>query len=661
MKIIKKSLALFMVVSMMAVIIFNKENVSSTKVYGANTPTNGTMFQYFEWEMKVSGNLWTKVAEDAAHLSNVGFTSVWLPPAYKGASGGYSSGYDPYDLYDLGEFDQKGTKETKYGSNVEYLNAINKLHANGILVYADIVLNHKMGADSTESVKAYIDAGDNRNYQISGPHTINAWTKFTFPGRGNKYSSFKWNASYFDGVDDYGKIYRFNGKNWDWTVDNENGNYDYLMGADLDMGNQALVTELKNWGVWYTNTAKLDGFRLDAVKHIKFEFFSEWLSAVRSRTGKELFTVGEYYSFDVGKLNDYINKTGGVMSLFDFPLRNNFNSASHSGYGGGGFDMSKLFANTLVASNPTHAVTYVENHDLQPGREGEGMLQWFKPMAYTAILTREGGYPCVFYGDYYGSSFSSQYPISPMKNIIDKLMKARTECAYGTQHDYLDDHNVVGWTREGISQRPNSGLAALITDGDGGSKRMYVGTKNAGEEWYDITGNIAQTVKIGSDGYATFKVNGGSCSVWVNKAVKVTASNNNTTQTTTASNVSGNTTSNNNGQGTSSNQNTTYNNSESNNDAITKTTALGDEETTTKKDSDEKDPNQDTEETTTAGNDSEGIVTMDWQNDETTDADGENKSGNGNGGVVGIVIGISVGLSATAGGVGYFLTKRKKK
>ena len=44
--------------------------------------------------------------------------------AYKGARGINDVGYSVYDLYDLGEFNQKGTVETKYGSKDEYLSAI---------------------------------------------------------------------------------------------------------------------------------------------------------------------------------------------------------------------------------------------------------------------------------------------------------------------------------------------------------------------------------------------------------------------------------------------------------------------------------------------------------------------------------------------------------
>ena len=98
-----------------------------------------------------------------------------------------------------------------------------------------------------------------------------------------------------------------------YHFDGENGNYDYLMYADLDMNHPEVVSELKNWAKWYVDFTGVDGFRMDAVKHIKFDFFSDWLGYVRWATGKELFTVGEYWNYDVGKLNNFINASGGCM------------------------------------------------------------------------------------------------------------------------------------------------------------------------------------------------------------------------------------------------------------------------------------------------------------------------------------------------------------
>ena len=77
---------------------------------------NGTMIQFFHWYSDGNGQLYDQIKNSADYLNELGISSVWFPPAYKGAGGGYSVGYDPYDLFDLGEFDQKGTVPTKYGT-----------------------------------------------------------------------------------------------------------------------------------------------------------------------------------------------------------------------------------------------------------------------------------------------------------------------------------------------------------------------------------------------------------------------------------------------------------------------------------------------------------------------------------------------------------------
>lgn len=91
---------------------------------------------------------------------------VWLPPAYKGSGGKQDVGYGAYDLYDLGEFDQKGNIETKYGTKDEYLKAIEILYQQHLFVFADIVLNQRLGGDETEQVKADMVVRENRNQEI---------------------------------------------------------------------------------------------------------------------------------------------------------------------------------------------------------------------------------------------------------------------------------------------------------------------------------------------------------------------------------------------------------------------------------------------------------------------------------------------------------------
>ena len=79
----------------------------------------GTILQYFHWYLPPDGSLWKQIKTEAPRLKELGFTTIWLPPAYKGSTGGLSQGYNPYDLYDLGEFDQKDRYErsTEPGKN----------------------------------------------------------------------------------------------------------------------------------------------------------------------------------------------------------------------------------------------------------------------------------------------------------------------------------------------------------------------------------------------------------------------------------------------------------------------------------------------------------------------------------------------------------------
>ena len=140
---------------------------------------NKTMMQDFEWYLKPDASHWKRVAKEAPVLKAAGITSVWLPPAYKGASGITDVGYAVYDLYDLGEFNQKSTIPTKYGTKDEYLEAVRTLQQNNIEVLADVVLGHRMGADEKERIFAYGYDENDRIVEIQGKKKITVWTKFT--------------------------------------------------------------------------------------------------------------------------------------------------------------------------------------------------------------------------------------------------------------------------------------------------------------------------------------------------------------------------------------------------------------------------------------------------------------------------------------------------
>ena len=485
---------------------------------------NGTMMQWFHWYVPADGHHWRRLKDEAQALAQAGFSALWLPPAYKGIGGCNDVGYGVYDLFDLGEFDQQGTVRTKYGTKDEYVAAVTTCREFGIHIYADVVFNHKMAADFEEVFDATPIDPNNRFQPTGSPRQIKSWTGYNFPGRQGKYSTMEWHWWHFDAIDynsldpNYPAVWLIRDKGFEDKVDLERGNYDYLMGCDLDIDHPEVQQELKYWGEWILDTTGVDGFRIDAIKHINGDFFNDWLDHLEAYVGKDLFCVGEYWTYDLGTLSWYAGNTGGRMNLFDAPLHHNFYKASKAG---GNYDMRQILDGTLMKEMPLLAVTLVENHDTQPLQALESLVEaWFKPLAYAFILLRAEGYPCVFYADYYGAHYKDRAPdgneyeicMDSHRWMIDRLMFARQHFAYGPQYDYLDHFNTIGWTRLGSNQHPQA-MAVIMSDGPAGSKWMEVGQPNC--TFIDITGHIQTPICTNHQGWAEFCCNGGSVSVWV--------------------------------------------------------------------------------------------------------------------------------------------------
>jgi alpha-amylase len=482
-----------------------------------NNP-KGVMFQYFEWNCKADGSLWRELAERAVEIKNLGTTAVWMPPAYKGMGGRNNTGYAPYDLYDLGEFDQKGTVATKYGTKDELLAAIKAVQDAGMDAYADVVLNHRMGGDELEEVEVVEVSNEDRNVVLSQPYKIKAYAKYTFPGRAGKYSDFKWNAEHFVafGYDDnqkgVSKIYRRADKNFSGEVSKEHGNFDYLMGASVDHYHPDVRKGEIEWAKWFIETTNVDGFRLDAVKHISSSFYMEFFKQLREHfKDRELFAVAEYWTGDMAELKGYIDRTQGMARMFDVPLHYKLFEASERGRD---FDLSKIFDNTLVKDNPLLAVTFVDNHDSQPGQSLQSWVQdWFKPLAYALVLLRHEGYPCLFYGDYFGSAgdCNGNNKITSHRKIMDDFIQARQKHCFGELHDYFDHPQCVGWLWTGEEGHPDV-LAVLMSTGDAGFKKMQTG--KARTTFRDLTGHWPEPVTTDANGDAEFRCPPGSVSVW---------------------------------------------------------------------------------------------------------------------------------------------------
>lgn len=467
-----------------------------------------TVLQGFEWYIEPEDKHWQTLETQVESLKKMGITTIWLPPAFKGHQGLYDSGYGVYDLYDLGEFDQKGSVPTKYGSKDEYLKLIQTMQKHDMRLIVDIVLNHRIGADATEVVHAHEVDFQNR-YNILESKDIEAWTVFNFENRKNKYSSFKWNQEHFKAVDfdvreNKKAIYLFTNKKWDIGVDDELFNYDYLMGADVDFKNEAVQDEMLQWLNWYHDLTQFNGVRLDAIKHIDSSFFKLALRKLREKD-HEIFAVGEYWSRDVKALNNYLMDVDFSMQLFDVPLHHNLADVSNNE----DYDLTTLYHGTLFATNPNHAMRFVDNHDTQIGQSLESWVQhWFKPHAYGFILLRDAGTSCVLSLDLYGNSKMS----IPKVEGLDKMILLRTHHMKGTFYDYMDEAQTIGWCYTG--DESGEGFVSLMNTGPRTMKRMFVGKFNSNSTYVDIF-NSDNVVKIDDEGIGYFMAQDKAYAVYV--------------------------------------------------------------------------------------------------------------------------------------------------
>ncbi|TCD69345.1 hypothetical protein EIP91_007901 [Steccherinum ochraceum] len=492
---------------------------------------NPLMIQFYTWEAKHPDMSWWKHFEtESAALAELGITQVWLPPPNK-AMVPHGQGYDAYDLWDLGEFDQKGTTATRWGSKDELLQAIATAKANGVEVLIDAVLNHKLGADRTETFQAVPVDPNHRLREIGPSREIEGWTAFDFAGRNGKYSTLKWTQEHFTGVDwDHRTksqgIYRIAGgshKGWSKWVDKQHDNYDYLLGIDIDHRHPEVRKDLLAWGSWVLETTGAMGFRLDAIKHMDRRFLLQFLKQAREvKDRHDLFAVAEYWSQSLELIKPYIRTFEGLVTFFDVPLHYNFHEASKAG---SQYDLRRILDGSILKFRPGDAVTFVDNHDcctsFTSTQIGQTLESWvgddFKLQAYALILLRQEGHPCVFYGDLYPNQECYNEKIA---SGLGSLILARKKVAYGAQTDYFQDKNCIGFVRQ-------SGCAVLISNaGDvAGSSvhtiRMNVGQGNGGKTYRPlfsqevITETPIEPITPSADGWGNFTCFPGKSQVWV--------------------------------------------------------------------------------------------------------------------------------------------------
>jgi len=406
----------------------------------------GVIMQAFFWDCPRLDNRefqwWDYVREQIPSLAKVGFTSLWLPPVHKAANwGGRSMGYDPYDYYDLGEFDQKDSIPTWFGTRAEFESLIETAHNYQLSLIADMVLNHNNGADAEE---------------LNPLINQSRWTLF------NPKS---------------GKFPR----NWECFHPNMYESWDEMTFGDmpdLSHRNPYVYAELLKLARWLIEDVGLDGFRYDFVKGYGANTITA-IQEYRYMRDGQLFVpygVAEFWD-NASAIEQWVEianiSNANPVDAFDFPLREMLKALCDQF----GFSLKTLPTwETVLQQQPQSAVTFVENHDLRD--EGRPIVN-DKLLAYSYILTHEG-YPCVFWQDY----FNYNLGLEGTPHGIAALVTAHEAYAGGNSEVLYVDDNLYIMQRSGYGEE--RGLIYVLNNrGDNWNGRL-VTTKFANASFQPV-------------------------------------------------------------------------------------------------------------------------------------------------------------------------------
>lgn len=270
------------------------------------------------------------------YLKEMGFTALWISPVVANQIRGYH-GYWTIDFYRTNE---------NFGSIEKLKELVTTAHAKGIKVIFDLVVNH-----------------------VSPVH----------PWVGD--------PKYDDWFHQRGAI-----NNWNDQQEIEEGSLANL--PDLDQSNPEVKKYLIEMAKWWIRETGIDGYRLDTVRHVAKEFWSDFAAEIKEEF-PNFYLIGEVWDGRAGYLAGY--QKAGLDGLVDFPLY---------------YAITDVFKNDQPASrlisiieechnlypNPYLMGTFIDNHDVPRFMDQLYDLPEERLKQALAFIMTYTGIPVVYYG-----------------------------------------------------------------------------------------------------------------------------------------------------------------------------------------------------------------------------------------------------------------------
>lgn len=310
------------------------------------------------------------------HLKDLGVGGVWLMPVMPSPS------YHKYDVTDYRDIDPE------YGTVEDFRNFVREAHARGIRVLIDLVINH------TGTAHPWFIAA--RSDKQSPYRSYYVWAR---------KDSIRRQIAKKTVTLDSDNITQWHAVDGDTTAEHY---YGFFWGGmpDLNMDHPAVRKEFTEIGRFWLDSMKVDGFRLDAARHIYPDeraadnhAFWIWFREEMQRIKPDVYLVGEVWS-DARTVAPYLK---GLPALFNFDMGYAITRTVNAGKDTAGLIAG--YQRILDFYNKQSAefidAVFLRNHDQHrvlselAGDEGKMRLA-------TSILMTLPGTPYIYYGEEIG-------------------------------------------------------------------------------------------------------------------------------------------------------------------------------------------------------------------------------------------------------------------
>ncbi|MEU8891026.1 pullulanase-type alpha-1,6-glucosidase [Streptomyces sp. NPDC048442] len=375
------------------------------------------------------------------YIKGLGTTAIWMAPIFKnkpvqGAGKDASAGYHGYWITDFTQVDPH------FGTNADLETLIDKAHAKGMKVFFDVITNHTADTvDHAEKKYGYRPKGaypyldksgrpfDDRAGVKSGQVDGDSFPYTPVPRAGERKTPAWLNNPL---------MYHNRG---DSTFAGESAEYGDFSGLDDLWTERPEVVDgmAKIYQKWVRDF-DIDGFRIDTVKHVDMDFWTQWATALDAYAKKQgrddFFMFGEIYDSNPAATAPYVTR-GRLDATLDFPVQDALRG--YASQSGGADKLAKAYGAdyryTTDKANAYEQVTFTGNHDM--GRIGT-FLKQDNPKASDAELVQRArlanelmffgrGNPVIYYGDEQGFTGAGGD-----KDSRQTLFASKTA-------DYLDD------------------------------------------------------------------------------------------------------------------------------------------------------------------------------------------------------------------------------